>query len=84
MENCHINFIARRIGYFGVQISLGQFISNACQVKISKEKKRGLVLDFDESKHLTIPLRGNKFVTKSNTLKKNRLENLLKVREQIS
>ena len=38
-------------------------------------------MDFDESKHLTVPLRGNKFVTKSNTLKKSRLENLLKLKE---
>ena len=67
---------------FGIQMSLGQFICNACQLKISKQRKnRALVLDFDESKHLTVPLRENKFVTKSNTLKKSRLENLFSVLE---
>ena len=57
---------------FDIQLSVGKLICNACQIKLSKVKKKNRGLNESHS----VPSRGEKYVTKANILKQIRVENL--------
>ena len=59
---------------FKCQVEVGKFICNACQLKISKEKNKRSSANIANNP-LSIPSRGEKFLTKASIIKRKRIEN---------
>ena len=59
---------------FDIQVSVGKLICNACQIKLSKEKKEN-ESNKGQNERLSVPSRGEKYVTKANIPKQTRVEN---------
>ena len=73
------NLVQDVLDIFSIQLSLGKFICNACQVKVMKEKKKKSSAEADKpvsANEPPIPRGGEKFVTKKSILNKTRLDNL--------
>ena len=69
-----LNVAQNVLDLFKCQLEVGKFICNACQVKISKEKKikdPQLILQII---HFLSASRGEKFLTKANIIKRKRTE----------
>ena len=69
-----LNVAQNILDLFKCQLEVGKFICNASQVKISKEENKRSSANIANNP-LSIPSRGEKFLTKASIIKRKRIEN---------